>query len=171
MQARLTVEDLRQIPMFHGLDDSKLEKLLAIISYETYEPGVKLILDGEYGDCVYLLLKGEVEITKMMTMLPAQGFQAPEKSLIRLNGSFKPFIGELSLFDEQAKRTATVSTLTHVLVGVIKRHDFLVLADQDSEIGYHVMLNIARTMATRLQKANTDILKLTTAFSLAITRR
>lgn len=171
MHAKLTVEDLRQIPMFHGLNDPKLEKLLTIISYETYEPGVKLILDGDYGETVYLLLKGDVEITKMMTMLPAQGMQAPEKSLIRLNGSYKPFIGELSLFDEHAKRTATVTTLSNVLVGVIRRNDFLHLADQDSEIGYHVMLNIARTMATRLQKANTDILKLTTAFSLAITRR
>ncbi|MCK6602456.1 MAG: cyclic nucleotide-binding domain-containing protein [Bacteroidetes bacterium] len=171
MSKQLTLEELAGIPLFGGVPKDKLSKILSIISYESHGPGVKLILDGDFGDCVYILLEGDVEITKMMTLLPDTPAANPEKSLIKLNGSYKPFIGELSLFDEESKRTATVKSLTPVQVAVIKRQDFMDVAEHDFEIGFRIMLNISRTLAKRLGKANVDILKLTTAFSLALTKR
>jgi hypothetical protein len=35
-------------------------------------------------------------------------------------------------------------------------------------MGYQILQNIANTLAKRLEKANQDIMKLTTAFSLAL---
>lgn len=171
MPLHLSVDELAGMPLFIGVPKEKLAKLLDIITYESHGPDVKLILDGDFGDCVFILLEGDVEITKMMTLLPDSPNTNPEKSLIKLNGSYKPFIGELSLFDEESKRTATVKTLSPVRVAVIKRKDFLGMAESDFEVGFRIMLNISKTLAKRLGKANVDILKLTTAFSLALTKR
>ena len=44
----------------------------------------------------------------------------------------------------------------------------LALFEKDPDFGYKVIRNIAQTLAERLEKANQDILKLTTAFSLAL---
>ncbi len=168
---KLTVEDVKKIPLFDSLTDQQLPKLLAIMTYCSFQKDEKIIIDGDLGDSAFILLEGEIEITKQMTLLPESMTGTNEKSLIKLNGSYKPTIGELSLFDEHAKRTATVKSLQRCDFASITRADFLKLTESDYEIGYRIMMNISKTLASRLQKANVDIMKLTTAFTLALTSR
>ena len=169
--AQLTVDELKKIPLFENLTDKQLPKLLTIMTYITFQKDEKIIIDGDLGDSAFILLEGEIEITKQMTLLPESMTGTNEKSLIKLKGAYKPTIGELSLFDEHAKRTATVRTLEKSEFASIKRSDFLKLTESDFEIGYRIMMNVSKTLASRLQKANVDIMKLTTAFTLALTSR
>ncbi len=75
------------------------------------------------------------------------------------------------LFDDKAERTATVITTTQCLFAVLKKSDIILnLAETNSEIGYPLFKNIASVLALRLKKANNDILKLTTALSLILSR-
>lgn len=168
---QLTIDELKKIPLFESLNEKQLPKLLGIMSYKTFQKDEKVIIDGDLGDSAFILLSGEVEITKLMTLLPDSMTTSNEKSLIRLKGAYKPTIGELSLFDEHAKRTATVRALETCEFAQIKRDDFLHLTGTDYEIGYRIMLNVSKTLASRLQKANVDIMKLTTAFTLALTSK
>jgi hypothetical protein len=49
-----------------------------------------------------------------------------------------------------------------------KPDDFLRLAEEDHEIGYRILLNLARIVSARLRKADEDTIKLTTALSVIL---
>ena len=91
-----------------------------------------------------------------------------EKSLIQLKAEDGVYFGEMSILAENWRRSATTKALTECIVGVINRRDFVSFCESDKELGYRVVKNIAQTLAIRLEKANQDVLKLTTAFSLAL---
>lgn len=74
------------------------------------------------------------------------------------------------LFGDESVRSASVTTTKKCEFAILKKDDFLVLAEKNNSIGYKVMKNLAGIIGDRLKKANQDILKLTTAFSLALER-
>jgi CRP-like cAMP-binding protein len=74
----------------------------------------------------------------------------------------------MALFEENSERSATVSAVNKCRLAIITRPDFTQLVESDFEIGTIVFRNLAKTISERLKKANKDILKLTTAFVLAV---
>ena len=72
------------------------------------------------------------------------------------------------LFDDVPERSASVRALSECSVAVLNKKDLLIALDQDPDMGSVVYKNIATELVNRLKKANKDILKLTTAFSLAL---
>lgn len=167
----LDVKFLKKIPIFSGLSDEKLAKIRAIIKLKTFEADEVIIQDGTKGDRMYLLLDGEVEISKPLVLKAASAStNRQEKSLIRLSSKDYAFFGEMSLFDPNGIRSASVIAMRKTQLGEIKRDDFLRLTESDKEIGYAVVKNIAAVLSSRLDKANQDILKLTTALSFVLER-
>ncbi len=79
-------------------------------------------------------------------------------------------MGELSLFSEDKKRTATVRALTKCKIGYLTSKDFFEVCNSNKDIGYIVVSNIANIVAENLIKSNRDVLKLTTAFSLVMSK-
>lgn len=66
------------------------------------------------------------------------------------------------------KRTATIRTVTQCRFYEMKNDDFLRLAEADHELGYRILLNLARIVSARLRKADEDTIKLTTALSIML---
>ena len=91
-----------------------------------------------------------------------------DKVLLRLNADMHAIFGEMALFERESARSATVTATKACKLGVIYKKDFEVIVDQDPVLGFHIFRNIAEILSDRLKKANLDILKLTTAFSLAL---
>ncbi|HQK23262.1 MAG TPA: cyclic nucleotide-binding domain-containing protein [Candidatus Latescibacteria bacterium] len=91
-----------------------------------------------------------------------------DKTLIRLEGTARPCFGEMSLL-EDAERSATITALTDCQVFVIDRSSFNRLVEEDPVMGTKLLRSIAVVLSGRLRKANKDVLKLTTALSLALT--
>ena len=89
------------------------------------------------------------------------------KVFTRLDAKHHAVFGEIALLEEQ-KRTATIRALTDCLVYEIKRGDFLRLAEEDHELGYRMLLNLAKIISTRLRKADEDTIKLTTALCMIL---
>jgi CRP-like cAMP-binding protein len=165
----LDTEFIKKFPLFAGLSDAKLNALISIMKVVDYPRGSVIIRDGDRGDEMFLLLGGDVEISKqMMIKLEEHETSAKDKSLIRLSSKFFACFGEMALFEEKSERSATVTSVTDCRVAIIRRDDFAQLIDRDSEIGCMVFRNLARIVSDRLKKANKDILKLTTAFVLAV---
>jgi len=171
------VEDLRLFNIFRGLADEKLLRIEETISVQNVAKGEAIIKDGDEGDTFYLLLEGEVEITKVLVMRTSrQAVDQTDKSLIRLSSEphpefGKPAFGEMALFNDNSKRSATVTAIQRCKLGVIHHQDFLAVCDADAEIGYRVVRNIATVLSERLVKANQDILNLTTALSFVLAPR
>jgi len=89
---------------------------------------------------------------------------------MRLTSKNFPFFGEMSLFDKNSARNATVRTVTPCEFAVIDLADLVRLSETDYEIGYRTFLNIARSLSDRLNKTNNDLLKVTTALGVALER-
>lgn len=162
-------ELLKHVPIFHGLSAEQIDKLNPIISVSGVRQGTLIIKDGDRGDEMFVLLDGEVEISKNMTIPLTEGpLSHREKSLIRLTSKHYACFGEMALFEENSERSATVTAVTDCKLAMIRREDFTRIVETDTHIGFIVFRNLARIISDRLRKANKDILKLTTAFILAI---
>ena len=173
----VSLEDLKLFNIFQGVPEEKLAKIRDIMEIQSFGADEAVIRDGEEGDTFYLLLDGEVEITKLLVMrLSRQKVDQTDKSLIRLSSEAhpdfgKPCFGEMALFSERSRRSATVATIRPSKLGVIHNEDFVALCESDTEIGYRVLKNIAGLLSGRLDKANQDVLNLTTALSFVLTSR
>jgi len=86
----------------------------ASISHEHFEPGEAIFRKGDWGDKVYIIMKGEVEVVGEE---PGKG-----EIVFRKQGSGECF-GELALISN-APRSATVRTLTGVDTLTIERGAF-----------------------------------------------
>ena len=155
--------------IFNELNAEQLEKVSLILVVETFNKGEVIIREGEKGDSLFLLLKGNVEVSKTLTLMVGRGdLDKRDKALIQLHADKAPFFGEMAILSKDSKRSATVRTLEECVIGIIKRSDLMELCEKDKEIGYIILKNMAKKLAVNLEKANQDILKLTTAFSLAL---
>jgi CRP-like cAMP-binding protein len=161
--------DLGKFKIFKGLQKSQLETVSGITGWQKFDQNEIILHEGEQGDRMYLLLKGDVQVSKRLTLLAESGdMDERDKSLTVLSDKSAPVFGEVALLRPESSRIATVRALTECELGIIKRDDFLDLCEQEKEIGLVILKNINEILCLRLEKANQDILKLTTAFSLAV---
>jgi CRP/FNR family transcriptional regulator, cyclic AMP receptor protein len=162
---------LRKIPIFTGLTDEQLAKAMHIMHVRTVEAGVSIIKEHEHGTDMFILLSGEVEVSKTLLLkIGGRGLDQRDKLLQKLSANDYAFFGEMGLFDERAERSASIITLAPCDLAVITKEDFFGLAESDTGIGYTILKNIVRILSVRLEKNNRDVLKLTTALSLALER-
>lgn len=165
----LTVDFVSKFPLFQGIKPEKMKSLIAIMAEIEFKTGDWIIRDGDRGEEMFVLLDGDVEISKSMTLkVDPQASAEKNKSLFRLSSKAFACFGEMALIEENSERSASVRAVVNCKVATIRRDQFLQLADKDPEIGNVVFRNMARIISDRLKKANKDILKLTTAFLLAV---
>jgi CRP/FNR family cyclic AMP-dependent transcriptional regulator len=160
---------LKKVSLFKGLDEKKILIMMEKMKVEQIEAENVFIKEGSVGSDLYILLEGEVEISKSL-VLPEwiQTVQKQEKSLVHLSEKHYPFFGEMALYEDQSERSASIITKRSCLMARISKNDLWKIFNQDNEIGMIVNRNIAAELVNRLRKANKDILKLTTAFTLAL---
>jgi signal transduction histidine kinase len=64
LETEAIVERLRDTPLFGGLADEPLHRLVEMGEIEDLEPGAFLIHEGDEADALYVVLEGELEVTK-----------------------------------------------------------------------------------------------------------
>ena len=153
--------------LFEGMSATQLDTVADIMSIQLVEKGKVIISEGELGGEMFILLSGSIEISKRMTLYEGVSPDPRDKSLVRLHDTNNIFFGEMTMFGE-VERSATVSALSDVKLGVLTQGDVRTLAERDPALGFHLFRNIGRKIASDLRRANRDILKLTTAFCLAL---
>lgn len=162
---------LKKIPIFTGLTDEQLSKVVRIMTVQSVEKSAYIIKEHERGTDMFILLSGEVEVSKSLLLkIAGRGLDQRDKMLRKLSANDYAFFGEMGLFDEHAERSASIVALTPCEVAVITKENFFSIADSDTAIGYTILKNIIRILSVRFEKNNMDVLKLTTALSLALER-
>ena len=165
----IDINSLTTYRIFEGLTESQVDEFRDVIKERHYSEDEIIFNEGDVGDSIYLLLEGKVEINQALTLrLNKGGYDTREKAIINLSSENKPSFGEISLLGNDDKRTATVKSLTDCKMAVIMRDDFFTICESDAKMGYMVMKNIAAIVSDHLIKANENVLKLTTAFSLVL---
>ena len=167
----LTTEFLQQFPLFTGLSKQELEKVRTIMTVRMIMEGSYIIKENDVGHEMFVLLDGEVEVSRSLLLkISGGGMNQRDKLLNKLTANDHAFFGEMGLFDDHSERSASVIATTKCTVAVLERESFFHLTETDKEVGYVILKNILKIVSDRLDKTTKDVLKLTTALSLALER-
>jgi len=144
----MRTSDLRKIPLFSNLPNSEIKFLASKLTPLEFPKGHVLFHEGSQERGFYILLEGEVEILK------STGSSHQRRLGIRKAISL---IGEMSLFTQDGRRTATVRAHTPLHVYRMTRSDFDVLLQRQPQLTYNLM----GLLSNRLEKSeNLTIIEL-----------
>src|SRR5215218_5695432 len=130
------LDQLRRVPLFAGLSEEDLERLYQMAETVTVPAGQLVLQEGDPGDALYVVLDGELEITKR---------QGGQDILLAVSRAGE-FLGEMSLL-EQTPRAASVRTLRESRLLVITQTAFQTLLSCSPS----VPLRILHTLISRLR--------------------
>lgn len=129
----MTPDELRAIPLFEGVSDAGLERLAACSAEIDCEPGQVLVLRGDPGSGMYVVLDGTV--------------------IVELRGGLHTdlaagnFFGETALLVPSAVRGARVRALTAARCLSVPRDDFLALVEGEPSLALQMLRELARRLA------------------------
>ena len=166
--------DLKAIPLFSGLSQEELGRLNIIFTPFSLPQDEVVIREGESGDEMYILIKGRVRITRQMLLegchLAVPGLESSRKVLATLDGRSFPMFGEVALLDNDI-RSATVTTLEPCTFLKTNREQFFRLVAQDPALGCLLLTALGRKLANLLRRNNSELIKVTTALALTLSRQ
>jgi sigma-B regulation protein RsbU (phosphoserine phosphatase) len=136
---------LAQVPLFAALPPHELEALATTLPTVTFPAGAHLAHEGERGDQFYLILDGQLEVMK------AEG--TSDERLVGLRGPSE-YIGEMSLFNPDGERTASVRARLTTRVLVMTRADLDQLLHRYPRLAYEMV----RVLSQRLTHAHNHAL-------------
>jgi CRP-like cAMP-binding protein len=123
------VEALKRAPLFEGLSRKELVQLARVSEDLEVPPGKVLCKEGEIGQEFFVIVDGQVEVTRKGKRLAT-----------RVGGEF---FGEIALLEE-TPRTATVKANTPLRFFVLTRKDFRHLVNQNPSVERKVLRALAR---------------------------
>ncbi|MBI3099094.1 MAG: cyclic nucleotide-binding domain-containing protein [Planctomycetes bacterium] len=142
-------ELFRRLPVFHGVTDEEIERLLKICHSTTFLAGEAICAQGEPSDRMFICLAGEVEI------------RTDKAGVIHVMRPVEVF-GEMGVVTEQPRSASAVAKTDCTLLMIHKR-DFDVLILHSQRIGMVMLRNIAKALSQRLADANAKVEALTRA--------
>lgn len=158
-QTLATATRLATSPLFEGLDSKSLQRVAALTRREEVGRGEVLVKQGEYGDIIYVLEEGSVEIR-------ATNGAGKERTLSLLR-TRKPneqlredVFGEMCLLDLEPRSATVITTEPSVLL-LIHRDDLYWLFGEDRGLQLHVTVAIARLLSQRLRRGIASVRRIT----------
>ena len=150
-----TVDLLRNVVIFKTLDDGELARVSELCREQRWESGEFIFREGEAGNRLYLIVEGEVRISRT---IPGSGEEA--LAVLKKGAMF----GEMAVFDRSERSTDAISNGgTRCLT--ISRSDFELLLDFNRDLAYKVLWACVRMLSGRLRSTN-DSLKSFLAMSM-----
>ena len=135
---------LKDVGLFHGLDDTTLRLLAAELRAEPMEIGHTVIREGEVANDMFIVIGGELEVTK-------QGRETEVRVALLGPGDW---FGEMTVLEVQP-RSATVRTVAPtLLLRVTAEAVEKLLYERDIKLYATFMTNIARELSRRLRVAD-----------------
>lgn len=161
--------------LFAGLTEAELATVRPFFETVACAAGHDIITEGEEGDDMFILVDGEVRVSKSMLL---KGIAAPvleaeqrsRKTLCELRGDQSPFFGEMALLDRDI-RSASVTCVSDCRFLRIDRERFFSLVAAHPPLGVRLTTALARRLARVVRKNNVELVKLTTALALVLSRR
>ena len=130
---------LKQNALFKETPVDQLAHLIQIARTQKLPENAEFIKEGETGDELFIIMDGEVSVTRR------------GKEIARLG--IGDCIGELSIIDKEP-RSATVKTTKQSLLLSLKRNDFLLTLKSNPTIAINVMKVIADRLRSTLSQYN-----------------
>ncbi len=130
----------QRIPLFAGIDRSKLKLLAFTSDHATFDEGQYVFRQGERGDNAYVIIEGEVEVV-------LESMSGPR--VLAVLGANQVF-GEMALLSK-VPRTTSIRARSNARMVVIASDVFLRLVEENSAIAGNMMRTLANRLASMLQ--------------------
>ena len=138
------VELLRRVPLFSGIEPSRLKLLAYTSDVITYQPGQVIMRQGDIGDAAYVIVKGDADV-----LIGTGGSSIPVAHLH--DGDF---LGEIAILCD-TPRTATVVAKTEVKALRIRKEPFFEMMRQFPEMA----VEMTRLLAERLTRTTAELVE------------
>ncbi len=132
---------LRAIPIFSPLEESDLEGLRPAVQVVAMDAGDVVVREGDSADRLYCLVEGEVQVVKNYLEPGAQTVDVLSPG---------DYFGEMALFGDDIKRSATVVTTETSKFLALGKDAFRSAILGDAGIAYTMLVEAFR----RLRQAN-----------------
>lgn len=142
MSLETEVEALRKVPLFRGIDDTKLRLLAFISDRMEFQSGERLCTQGEEGDSAFIILQGAADVL----------VNTPDGEKTVAQVSENSIVGEIAILCD-VPRTATLVAANTMDVLTVSKDDFLKLLKEFPDMALEVM----RTLAMRLERTTQDL--------------
>ncbi|MEL6341028.1 MAG: Stp1/IreP family PP2C-type Ser/Thr phosphatase [Myxococcota bacterium] len=137
--AEQRIRILKRIPIFAHLNYHELVKVVGLTQLSRVGAGEAVITEGEHGDELYVVLAGEVSVSKGGSLI------------VELKAG--AHLGEMALVDN-APRSATVVAKTEVNLLVMRRDEFFSLIRAEPVIATKLLWSFVQVMSGRLRDTN-----------------
>jgi CRP/FNR family cyclic AMP-dependent transcriptional regulator len=136
----MTIDTLRQVPLFESLDDEAAAELSHLLESVDCKTGTPLFRAGDQGDAMYLIERGKVRIS-------VQATDGQELTLTELGRG--DFFGEMALLDGQ-RRSANAVVAEDARLALLSREHFLSFMRSSPDVA----LEMLTALANRLRRTD-----------------
>ena len=144
----LDINVLKDVELFRNLSDRVLQEILVLMTTHDYQRGQTIFAEGDPGDALYLILEGEVRISKN---IPGVG----EEALAFLpDGSC---FGEMALMEGRMARSASAIAQKDCEIARLTQRDFLELMERDKDLAIEILWGFVRILSLRLRNSNDKV--------------
>lgn len=141
----ISIEILKKIALFEGLEESDLAKLAQVTQAKNIPTGGTLFKEGDVGDAFYLLVEGAVDVIKLES--------GAEKIVSTIAHTDKNnFFGEMALI-EGAPRNATLKAAKDCRVLFIEKSNFDMMLRLNSFIALRIMTALSKRFRSQSEPA------------------
>jgi CRP-like cAMP-binding protein len=149
------LEALRQTFIFDSLSRRELGFVKETVHVRTFKPGESIFRQGEVGVGMYVILHGSLDI--FIDQFDDAG--SPRTQVVtRLRAG--DFLGELSLIEDNSRRTASAAaTEESTLIGFFKP-DLLEIIERQPATGVKILLRLSEVLGRRLRETTMKVSEL-----------
>jgi CRP/FNR family transcriptional regulator, cyclic AMP receptor protein len=141
----MTIDTLRQVPLFESLDDEAAGELSHLLESVDCKTGTPLFRAGDQGDAMYLIERGKVRIS-------VQATDGQELTLTELGRG--DFFGEMALLLDGQRRSANAVVAEDARLALLSREHFLSFMRSSPDVA----LEMLTALANRLRRTD-DLLR------------
>ena len=136
------IEVLKRMPLFRHLDYKEIIRLLNVTVVKGYQPGERIIAEGEDGDELFVILGGKVRLHKGDAFVTR--FERGQH------------FGEMALVD-RSPRSASVTAEEPTRVLMLRRRDFYEIIRKEPHLATKLLWSFVQVLAQRLRKTTAEL--------------
>jgi CRP/FNR family cyclic AMP-dependent transcriptional regulator len=147
----VSVDQLANVALFEDLSSEQLEQIAKLSTEKAVTRGDTLFRESDPARYLYILLEGEISLQVQLTSRNQQvtvGAIDQEMQTFGWSGVIPPHFF-----------TATAQVIRDSRVIEIDGQALLVVLEEDPEVGFYVMQNVARLISNRLRNCRSALLK------------
>jgi serine phosphatase RsbU (regulator of sigma subunit) len=154
------VRILHKVPLFSGLDLQLLSTLITLFEEENFPPEAKILREGEFGDSMYIIVEGLVNVTKYND-------EGNEIFITRL--STGSYFGEVALIDNQP-RSANINAEENTTVLRLRKSVFEKVLLEEKTFAINFYRNCLNETLSRMRETATNLTSSKTVLNQKSTR-